>query len=96
MTDPYENKPRTLSEPDEWHEISFQISVDHPVDWDKYDLKKWSALVAKYTAMLMAETTEDSDSDAKVKACIREVKVDRIRLVSDDSLHQMIDEFDLD
>lgn len=98
MADPYSNKPRTRSEPNEWHELSFQLSIDRPVDWDNVDLKKWAQLVAKYTAMLMAVSTDETDAKKEevIKTLILGIKVDRIKLVSDDSLHTMIDEFDLD
>lgn len=94
MTDPYTNKPRTQSEPDEWHELSFQISVDCPVDWDGVDLRRWSQAVAKYTALMMAESTEFAETQDTLKTLIMNVKVDRLKLVADDELYKMIDEFE--
>lgn len=95
---PYNNKPRIRSEPNEWHELSFQISIDQPCDWDNVDLRKWSHMVAKYTALMMAVSTDEVDEDAgeTIKTLVQGVKVDRIKLVSDESLHEMIDEFDLE
>lgn len=97
MSDAYSNKPSLISDPSTWHEISFQISVDVPVDWDKIDLRKWSHTVARYTALRMAEShlSEEEQAQAEVvKTLLMNVKVDRISFVDDKGLHNLIDEFD--
>ncbi len=94
MSDPYGHKPTMNSEPNQWHELSFQISIDQGVDWDKVDLRKWAQNVARYTALLMAKSTiETADDPEVIKTLIMGVKVDRISFVTDDELHSMIDEF---
>lgn len=94
MSDPYGDKPSLLSEANQWHELSFHISIDQAVDWDKVDLRKWAQSIAKYTALLMAKTTVDEDDEPDViKTLIMGVKAARISFVTDDELHNMIDEF---
>lgn len=96
MSDPYGRKPRTISEPNEWHEITFQISVDCPVDWDNVDLRKWGQTVAKYTALMMAESHLSEEEVKKLgvlKTLLLNLKVARVKFVDDNSLHTMIDEF---
>ena len=97
MSDPYSNKPSLISEPNQWHELSFQISVDASVDWDNVDLRQWARTVARYTALMMAEShmSEDEQAEAAVlKTLIMNVKVDRISFVDDEGLHKLIDKFD--
>ncbi len=94
MSSTYGNKPSGLSEPSEWHEISFQISIDRPVDWDEVDMRKWAHVVARYTALTMAKTLEDEDDKEIIKTLLLGLKVDRINLVTDDALHGIIDEFE--
>ncbi len=94
--DPYSSKPRTTSDPGDWHELSFQLSVDASVDWANVDLRKWSHTVAKYTALMLAEsahTDEELESFGTLKTLIMGVKVDRVHFINDESLHSMIDEF---
>lgn len=96
MSNPYGRKPSTVSDPNTWHEMSFQISIDQEVDWDEVDLRKWAHTVARFTALLMAKSTLDVDEmqDAEViKTLIMGVKVDRISFITDDGLHNLIDEF---
>lgn len=94
MSDPYGNKPDLNSDPNVWHELSFQISVDVEVDWEKVDLRKWAQNVARYTALLMAKSTVEETEDPEViKTLIMGVKASRISFVTDDDLHSMIDEF---
>jgi len=94
MSDPYQNKPKLQSEANQWHEMSFQISVDQPVDWQNVDLRKWASLVGKYTAALLAKSTETKDNEYEtVRALFLNVKVDRVTFVDDEGLHNMIDEF---
>lgn len=93
MSDPYGNKPDVKSDPNIWHELSFQISVDVEVDWDKVDLRKWAQNVAKYTALMMAKSTvEETDDPEVIKTLIMGVKVARISFVDDEGLHNMIDQ----
>lgn len=95
MTDPYANKPRQLSEPNEWHTLSFDISVDCPVNWDEVDLRRWAHSVAKYTALAMAESTDFAkETEEVLKTLIKNIKVERIKLFSDDELYNLLDEFD--
>lgn len=97
MSDPYGAKPSSNSEPNQWHELSFQISIDQEIDWDNVDLRKWAHTVARFTALLMAKSTIDSEEleDPEViKTLIMAVKVNRISFVTDDELHNMIDEFE--
>ncbi len=96
MNNPYGGKPDSISEPSEWHELSFQLSIDKSVDWDNVDLRKWSHTVARFTALMMSksiEENEDEDSDL-IKTLIMGVKVKRISFVTDDELHNMIDDFE--
>ncbi len=95
MSNPYGDKPDLNSEPNQWHELSFQISIDRAIDWDKVDLKRWVQNVAKFTAMVMAKTTieDDEDDPEVIKTLIMAVKAARISFVTDDELHNMIDEF---
>lgn len=94
---PYDNKPDLVSDPDTWHTITFNISVDVPVDWSKLDLRQWSHTVGKYTALRMAETTQDvmdeHQAQGLIKTLLMGIKVERVKLVDDDELHTMIDEF---
>ncbi len=97
MTDPYVNKPQIVSEPNDWHELTFQISIDQAVDWDDFDLKKWAHTVARYTALVMAKTTVDTaelEDPEVIKTLIMGIKVDRVRFVTDDGLHELIDNFE--
>lgn len=97
MSDPYSNKPSSVSDPSQWHEISFQISVDAPVDWEKVDLRKWAHTVARYTALAMAEShlSEDEQKAMEVvKTLLMNVKVERVSFINDEALHNLIDEFD--
>ncbi len=97
MSDPYGNKPSAESEANQWHEMSFQISIDQSVDWDKVDLRKWVHTVARYTALVMAKSTvesEDIEDPEVIKTLIMATKVSRISFVTDDELHNMIDEFE--
>jgi len=95
VTSPYGNKPSGVVPADEWHNISFNISVDVPVDWDKVDLRQWVHTVAKYTALRMAETTTTAEEQEDIiKTLILGVKVENVGFVQDDALHAMIDEFD--
>lgn len=93
----YKNHPSEISEPNDWHEISFRISVDTEVDWDKVDLRQWAHTVAKFTASKMASSglpPMDEDTATQiVKTLIMNVKVERISFVDDESLHNLIDEF---
>jgi hypothetical protein len=94
--DPYRNKPNMISDPNTWHEMSFQISIDESVDWDKFDLRTWAHAVAKYTALVMAKTTLDEgelETPEVIKTLIMGIKASRISFVTDDDLHNMIDEF---
>jgi hypothetical protein len=94
MSDPYGNKPQTQSDANDWHELSFQISIDQPVDWDEVDLRKWAHSVAKYTALMMAKSTlGEVDEPELIKTLIMGIKVARVSFVTDDELHSMIDEF---
>lgn len=96
MSDPYGNKPNLNSEPNQWHELSFQISIDREVNWDEVDLRKWAQNVARYTALLMAKSASDIDDGEDpevIKTLIMGAKVDRISFVTDDDLHTLIDEF---
>lgn len=94
MSDPYGNKPSLISDPNQWHELSFQISIDRSVDWDGVDLRKWAQNIAKYTALVMAKTmADDTDEQEVIKTLVMGVKVDRISFVRDADLHNMIDEF---
>lgn len=97
MSDPYQRKPNTISEPNEWHEFSFQVSIDRPVNWDNVDLRKWGRTVARFSALLMAESykSEDfpeADKDL-IKALLMNLKVSRISLATDEELHSLIDSF---
>lgn len=99
MSNVYGNKPSSISEPSQWHEISFQISIDRPVDWDEVDMRKWAHTVARFTALVMArsledDSAEDEDSEEVIKTLLLGLKVDRINLVTDDALHGIIDEFE--
>ena len=97
MSNPYGGKPDTNSEASEWHELSFQLSIDKPVDWDNVDLRKWSHTVARFTALMMARSTEeneDMESSDVIKTLIMGVRVKRISFVTDDELHDMIDKFE--
>lgn len=94
--DPYRNKPNLISEPNEWHEMVFQISIDESIDWSQFDLRKWAHAVAKYTALVMAKTTldaEELESPEVIKTLIMGIKASRISFVTDNELHNMIDEF---
>ena len=95
MSNPYGNKPSTSSDANQWHELSFQISIDQEVDWSKVDLRKWAQNVARYTALIMAKSTidEPEENAEVIKTLIMGVKVDRISFVDDEGLHSMIDEF---
>lgn len=96
-SDPYQNKPQLVSKPDEWHEMAFQISVDVPVDWAEFDLKKWATYVARFTALMMAKTTidtEELEDPTTVQTLLMDLRVDRVKFVSDDGLHEMIDKFE--
>jgi hypothetical protein len=88
--EPYSKKPSSVSESSQWHEMSFQISVDHPVDWDEFDLRKWAHTVAAYTARLMCQDLPD---DSKIETLLMGVSVHKISFVTDGTLHQIIDEF---
>lgn len=94
---PYNNKPNSISQPNDWHELSFQISIDHGVDWDEVDLRKWAQTVARFTALVMAKTTVDEELIAEdpeiIKTLIMGIKVKRISFVTDNELHHLIDEF---
>lgn len=96
---PYSDKPSVVSEPNDWHEISFQISVDTEVDWDKLDLRQWAHTVARFTALRMAETTLDDTDDEEmekklVKTLLMGIRVERIKFVDDEGLHDLIDSFE--
>lgn len=94
MSDPYGNKPQTQSDANDWHELSFQISIDVPVDWDNINLRKWAHSVARYTALMMAKSTlGEVDEPEHIKTLIMGIKVARVSFVTDDELHSMIDEF---
>lgn len=98
MSDPYQNKPKTLSEANDWHELSFQISIDEPVDWDKVDLRKWAHNVAKYTALVLAKSTVDTDAidpenQESIKTLIMAIRASRVTFLDDATLHKMIEEF---
>lgn len=100
MSSTYGNKPSSISDPSQWHEISFQISIDRPVDWDEVDMRKWAHVVARYTALTMARSLEsddekeDDDEEEIIKTLLLGLRVDRINLVTDDALHGIIDEFE--
>lgn len=98
MSDPYQNKPRTLSEPNEWHEMTFQISIDQSINWDNVDLRRWAHSVAKYTSLMLAKSDnpdlESEDAIETIKTLIMGIRVDRVSLVNDESLYRMIDEFE--
>lgn len=87
-------KPET-SEANQWHEFSFKLSIDRDVDWENFDLTRWSRTVARFTAHLMAKTDENLSEDevTLVRASLINVAVHQVDLVSDDELHGMIDEF---
>lgn len=94
---PYGRKPNTVSEPNEWHQLSFKISIDQAVDWDEVDLRKWAQTVAKYTALLMAKSTLDADEFTDVdviKTLILGVKAERVKFVTDTELHNLIDDYE--
>lgn len=94
--DPYRHKPEAFSDPNTWHELSFQISIDEAVNWDDFDLRKWAHAVAKYTALVMAKTTLDDqelEEPELIKTLIMGIRVSRISFVDDELLHNMIDEF---
>lgn len=96
-SDPYAHKPNQLSEPNEWHELGFQLSIDRAVDWEKFDLRKWAHVIAKYTALVMAKTlidTEELEDPETIKTLIMGIHVDRIKFVTDDNLHDLIDKFE--
>ncbi len=95
MSNPYGKKPDSISAPSEWHELSFQLSIDKPVDWDNVDLRKWSHTVARFTALMMSKSLEENEEDSDViKTLIMGVKVNRISFVTDDELHDLIDKFE--
>ena len=96
MSDPYGDKPKAISEPNQWHEFKFEISLDHEVDWDKVDLKKWAHNVARYTALLMGKSTlsnEEFKEVETIKTYLMNLTVSRIHLATDAELHNMIDSF---
>lgn len=93
-SNPYGNKPSLDSEPNQWHELSFQISIDQAVNWDNVDLRKWAQQVARYTALLMAKSTLNGvETPEVIKTLIMGIKVDRVSFIDDAGLHNMIDEF---
>lgn len=95
--DPYANKPSTVSDANAWHQLSFQISIDQEVDWDNVDLKKWAHTVARFTALLMAKSTlnvEELEDPEVIKTLIMGIEVSRVSFITDDGLHNMIDEFE--
>ena len=98
MSNPYGRKPDSNSAASEWHELSFQLSIDKPVDWDNVDLRKWSHTVARFTALMMSKSLEENEGqdgeDDTIKTLIMGVKVHRISFVTDDELHDMIDKFE--
>lgn len=96
MSDPYGRKPRTESDPHEWHEFKFRMSIDKPVDWDNVDLRRWAQTISKYTALVMGKSglsEEELASTEMIKATLMDLRVSRITLVTDDELHDMIDNF---
>lgn len=94
MTDPYSKKPKLISAPNDWHEISFQISIDRACDWDKVDLQRWASTVGKLTTLMMAQTMEETDENAGtlIKTLLLNLQVDRLKFVTDDLLHELIDD----
>lgn len=96
MSSPYGRKPKAQSDPNQWHEISFMISIDYPVDWDNIDLRKWAQTVSRFTALLMGKSAlsaEELEEVETIKAYMMSVKVSRVSLATDDELHSMIDGF---
>lgn len=83
------------SEPNDWTDWSFQLSVDEPVDWTKFDLVKWQRNVAQYTALLMARTVDkdrEVDADHPIRAVIMGAKVFPIKYATDAALNKLLDE----
>ncbi len=93
---PYGRKPKATSDPNQWHEIKFMISIDHPVDWDNIDLRKWAHNVARYTALVMGKSAlseEELDDIETIKTYLMNLSVSRVSLATDDELHNLIDSF---
>lgn len=96
-SDIYGKKPQSNSDANTWHELSFLISIDQPVDWDEVDLRKWAHTVARFTALIMAKSTmnaEEMEDPEVIKTLIMDIRAKRISFVTDDELHNMIDEFE--
>lgn len=93
---PYDHKPETLSAPGDWHEITFRISVDTPADWSNIDLSVWAASVCRYTALKMVASALTPDEiraiEAPVESVLLGIQVKRLEFVTDDLLHELIDE----
>ncbi len=99
MSDPYARRPSSVSEAHQWHEIKFNISIDHKVDWDEVDLRKWAHNVARYTALMMGKSTitkEEFEEIETIKTYLLNLEVSRISLATDDELHSLIDSFEDD
>lgn len=99
-SDPYGDKPKSVSAPGDWHEIRFQISIDKATDWDKVEVKKWVHNIARYTALHMARSTVDAETlneeQDPIKTVLLGLKIERIKFATDDELHNMIDKFQED
>lgn len=96
MSSAYGRKPQAPSEANQWHEIKFMISIDHPVDWDNIDLRKWAQTVSRFTALVMGKSSlseEELEQVETIKAYLMNLRVSRVALATDDELHSMIDGF---
>ncbi len=88
LTTPYSD------DDDQWHEFKFMISIDHPVDWDNVDLRKWAQTVSRFTALVMGKSSfseEELETMDTIKAYTMDIQVSRVSLATDDELHSMID-----
>ncbi len=93
-SDPYVNKPDSVSDAGQWHEISFRISIDRPCDWDKVNLREWAQTVGKLTTLRMAETIPESKTDkgGLIKTFLTDIQVEALYFVTDTLLHELIDD----
>lgn len=89
-----EQKPDSLSVPGEWHEFTFRISVDAPVDWNKFSEYGWAATIGKYTAWKMAMTgltDEEIKNAGEISSLIMSLKIERVEsFVTDADLDMWI------
>lgn len=85
------------SDADDWHRVTFDISIDKDVEWDDFDLKKWSHNLARFTAFMMAKTTmtpEELEHPENIRTLIMGTKIYRVEFATDKRLHQLIDDTD--